>query len=161
MRASQGGKWCAAEKKRLFQNFFGTIERKTPVETLPTRRRVPAWRKAMVRDEPLSKSCISRQWFWPATITLKSIGVVVAVTTSPVNWGEGGRQKMCNSIFYARQIQHLHIEFRNKSQMSLLLWGNRGCDTRQCRDKRFVVCPKLERTTLTKMTKMLNGFISC
>jgi hypothetical protein len=49
------------------------------------------------------------------------IVVVAAVaTTSTIGWG-GGATNICNNIFYARQIQHLHIEFRNESQMPLLL----------------------------------------
>jgi hypothetical protein len=32
----------------------------------------------------------------------------------------GGRTKIGNDIFQTRQIKHLHIEFRNESQMALL-----------------------------------------
>jgi hypothetical protein len=40
-------------------NFFGTMGRKTPVETSPARHWVPAWRKASWSDEPPSKRCVS------------------------------------------------------------------------------------------------------
>ena len=45
--------------------------------------------------------------------------------------GGGGwaGQKIGYNIFQTRQIQHLHIEFRNESQMALLLQQN-GAETR-------------------------------
>jgi hypothetical protein len=42
-----------------FLNFFGTMGRKTQVETSPARHWVPAWRKASWSDEPPSKRCSS------------------------------------------------------------------------------------------------------
>jgi hypothetical protein len=81
------------------------------------RNKLPAWRKVMVREESPSKCCVFRQKFCSAAIALKSIGAVAAAaSTSPK-----GEQKIYNNIFQARQIQHLHIEFRNESQMLLLL----------------------------------------
>jgi hypothetical protein len=81
-----------------------------------------------------------------------------ATTTSPTGWG-GEDKKSATTFFKPGKIQHLHIECGNESQMSLLSWRNRGCDMRQCSDKRFVVCPKLERTTFAKMTEMSNGHL--
>jgi hypothetical protein len=63
----------------------------------------------MVRDEPLSKRCISGQRFCSAAIASKLIGVAAAMT-SPT--GSGGTKNL-QQHFKARQIPHLHIEFRN------------------------------------------------
>jgi hypothetical protein len=47
--------------KISFLNFTGTMGHTTQVETLPTRHRAPAYRNAIIRDEPSSKSCVSMQ----------------------------------------------------------------------------------------------------
>jgi hypothetical protein len=62
-------------------------------------------------------------------MALKSTGSAFAVAVM-VPDGSGGRvgggegwagQKIGNKIFQTGQIQHLHIEFGNESQMALLL----------------------------------------
>jgi hypothetical protein len=65
---------CKKWEKMSFLNFSGTIGRKTPVETLPARCWVPAWRKVGLKDELLSKYCISVQRFCSAALFLKSTG---------------------------------------------------------------------------------------
>jgi hypothetical protein len=63
-------------------------------------------------------------------------------------------QKIDDDIFQTGQIQHLHIEFKNESQMALLSRRNGGRNTRQCVHKQFVVCPQLKNMTFTKIGKM-------
>jgi hypothetical protein len=63
-------------------------------------------------------------------------------------------QKINNNIFQTGQVQHLHIEFRDESQMALLSWRNGGRNARQGGHKRFVICPQLKSATLKKMAEM-------
>jgi hypothetical protein len=57
-------------KKSSFLNFSGTTGLKMPVETSPTKHWVPACRNTILRDEQLSKCCVSAQqfaqqpWLW-------------------------------------------------------------------------------------------------
>ncbi len=78
-----------------FLNFSGTIGRKTPVETLPARCWVPAWRKVGLKDELLSKYCISVQRFCSAALFLKSTGSTdteAATVSADFRGGGGGGQ---------------------------------------------------------------------
>ncbi len=54
-----------------------------------------------------------------------------------------GGTKNWQHVFHTRQIQHLHIEFGNESQMVLLLRRNGGRNA-----------PQLKSMTFTKMAKM-------
>ncbi len=97
---------------------------KTPVETLPARRWVPTLRKASWRDEPPSNRCLSVQRFCSAAIASKSTGSAPAEAVNVSADSRGGvgkaRQKIGNNVFQTWQIQHLHIDLRNESQMALL-----------------------------------------
>jgi hypothetical protein len=77
-----------------------------------------------------------------------------AAAPAPVGGGVWVEQKIGNGIFQTRQIQHLHIEFRNESQMALLWRQNGGGNSRQGSHKQFVVCPQLKGATCTNMAKM-------
>jgi hypothetical protein len=65
------------------------------------------------------------------------------------------RQKINNNVFQTGQVQHLHIEFRDESQMALLSWRNGGRNARQGGHKRFMICPQLKSATLKKWRKCL------
>jgi hypothetical protein len=83
-------------------------------------------------------------------MALKSSGSASAVVATVPDGG--ARQKIGNNVFQTGQIQHLHIEFRDESQMALLLWRNGGRNARQGGHKQFVICPQLK--CVTKMAKM-------
>jgi hypothetical protein len=63
------------------------------------------------------------------------------------------RQKISNNVFQTWQIQYLHIELRNESQMTLLAGQNWDGDTRQSCHRWFVISPKLKRSSFTKWRK--------
>jgi hypothetical protein len=65
------------------------------------------------------------------------------------------RQKIGNNIIQTGQIQHLHIAFRDESQMALLLRQNGGRNATHGGHKRFVICPQLKSVTFTKKAKCL------
>jgi hypothetical protein len=78
-----------------------------------------------LRDEPLSKRCVSAQRFCSVAIASKSTGsaFAAAATIQDCSGGGGGGQagqKIGNNSFQMGQIQHLHVEFGNESQMVLL-----------------------------------------
>jgi hypothetical protein len=71
--------------ENVFLNLRGTIGQKLPVETSPTRRRVPVWQKANLKDMLPSKRCVSGQRFCLAAISSKSTGSAADVAaTDPV-----------------------------------------------------------------------------
>ncbi len=80
------------------RNFCGTMGQKTPVETSPARPWAPAWRKASLRDVPLSKTCVSAQLFCSAAFASKLTGSAAAAT-SPVGSGGEGRDKKSATSF--------------------------------------------------------------
>jgi hypothetical protein len=81
---------CKCKKKMSSLNFAGTMGWKTPIETSRTRRRAPACRNAILRDEPLSKRCVSAQRFCSAAMASKSTGSATDVAaTVPDGFGEG------------------------------------------------------------------------
>jgi hypothetical protein len=145
-------------KKMSFLNFAGTMGRKTTDETLSTWRWAPACRNAILRDEPPSKCCVSVQQFCSTVMASKSTGSATATAaTAPGSSGKGGDgTKISNDIFQSGQIQHLQIEPGNKSQMTLLPWGNENRNTRKCSHKRSVVSPRLKSMTFTKMMKVFD-----
>jgi hypothetical protein len=96
---------------------------------------------------------------------LKSTGTTSAVSATVPNGSGGGGgwagQKIGNDVFQTGQIQHLHIEFRDESQMALLSQRNGGRRARQNSHKRFVICPQLKSVTFTKMVKMPDCCMCC
>jgi hypothetical protein len=71
--------------------------------------------------------------------------------------GGGARQKISDNIFPTWQKQHLHIELRNERKVALLTRRNGHRNMRLSSHKWFVIGPKLERLSFTKMAKMANG----
>jgi hypothetical protein len=72
--------------------------------------------------------------FCSSAMASKSTGstAVVVAIVSDGSGGEDGQDKNRQEHFQTRQIQHLHIEFGNESQMALLLQQNGG---RKCAAK--------------------------
>jgi hypothetical protein len=62
-------------------------------------------------------------------------------------------QKNGNDIFQTGQIQHLHIDFRDESQIRCCC-GETGPDCKTKNLKRLVICPQLKSVTFTKRAKM-------
>jgi hypothetical protein len=56
--------------------------RKTPVETKPSRRGVPACQNAILRDEPPSKRCVSTLRFCSAAMASKLTGSAAAMVAT-------------------------------------------------------------------------------
>jgi hypothetical protein len=78
-----------------------------------------------------------------------------------VSADSGGGGEGRDNVFQSWQIQHLHIELRNESQMALLAGQNGNRNTSQSCQKWFVISPKLKRSSFTKMAKMPNYSESC
>ncbi len=91
------------------------------MDTSPTRRWAPAWRNAMVRDEPPSKRCISGQRFCSATITWKPVGdVVAAAEASPIDF-----EAMATEQYRCPETQHLlgvHLSLLRFAKQALNAW---------------------------------------
>jgi hypothetical protein len=111
-----------------------------------------------LRDEPPSKRRVSAQQFCSVAMASKSTGTasIAVATVADGSSGGGGwaGPKIGNDVFRTEQIQYLHIELGDESQMALLLWQNGGRTVRQSSHKRFVICPQLEGATFAKMAKM-------
>jgi hypothetical protein len=74
--------------------------------------------------------------------------------TGQLGWQGGAGQKIGDNVLQVREVKHLLIELRTECQVALLMWQNRGCDSRQGSCYWFVVFPKLKWTTFTKMMEM-------
>ncbi len=152
----------------LGMNFSGTIGQKTPVETSPARHWVLASQKASLRDVSPNKMLrfctailLVRHSFKIDWIRRPLAGTVQQI---PGGGGGGGwgreRQKISNNVFQTLQIQHLHIELKNESQVALM--GRNGDEnTGQSCHQWFVISLELERLSFTKMRKMANCGESC
>jgi hypothetical protein len=106
-------------------------------------------------DKPPNECCISEQQFCSVAMASKSAGSTSAASATVPDGSRWAGRKINNNVFQTGQVQHLHIEFRDESQMALLSWRNGGRNARQGGHKRFVIYPQLKSAPSKKRQKCL------